>query len=59
MLRSMASLTLLQAIGQKLASLTLKEDGTLEIQGLFGRPITIKPMAKNLVALCFESPECV
>jgi hypothetical protein len=45
--------------GQKRASLTLKEDGTLEIQGLFGRPITIKPMAKNLVALCFESPECV
>jgi hypothetical protein len=24
--------------GQKLASLTLKEDGTLAIQGLFGRP---------------------
>ena len=45
--------------GQKLASLTLKEDGTLAILGLFGRPIIIKIVDKNSIALSFEYLEPV
>lgn len=33
--------------GQKLASLTLKEDGTLAMQALFGRPTIIKIAGKT------------